>query len=334
MVLQPHWFQIGGMTIQVESDLPITDTTFCTSLRQFEVAQPGADTVFVRHHFGLPAMSVQELGRAVYRQAPWAVYERADAWIYQGISGSGGSFGSRLIQRLDRFRRLQAHQIAIWNRTHTCGDIYHPSARPFLDGDLHALTLFPTDQILIARLLADRAGCYLHSAGAILDGAGVLFVGPSGAGKTTTVRMLTQASEAREGTGQYAPSGPGVEILCDDRNIVRRVDGAFRVFGTWSHGESALVSPAHAPLRAIFFLDQARENRLALLTDRSEIRRRLLARVIKPFVTAEWWHKTLDVIEQLAREVACYTMQFDQSGRIIERVQEIVGEANGEGRRT
>ncbi len=56
---------------------------------------------------------------------------------------------------------------------------------------------------------------------------------------------------------------------------------------------------------------------------RSEIRRRLLARVIKPFVTADWWRKTLDVIEQLAREAPCYTMRFDQSGRIIEQVRGI-----------
>ena len=75
-----------------------------------------------------------------------------------------------------------------------------------------SLSLFPTDQILVARWLADRQGCYLHSAGAILDGKGLLFVGHSDAGKTTTVRMLQDQAE----------------ILCDDRNIVRRSGDRFR----------------------------------------------------------------------------------------------------------
>ena len=38
------------------------------------------------------------------------------------------------------------------------------------------------------------------------------------------------------------------EVLCDDRNIVRRSPGGFRVYGTWSHGEVPIVSSASAPL--------------------------------------------------------------------------------------
>ncbi|PKO20244.1 MAG: hypothetical protein CVU38_21160 [Chloroflexi bacterium HGW-Chloroflexi-1] len=52
-------------------------------------------------------------------------------------------------------------------------------------------------------------------------------------------------------------------------------------------------------------------------SDRREITRRLLACVIKPFVTADWWHKTLDLIEQMAREAPCYVMRFDKSGAIV-----------------
>jgi len=33
--------------------------------------------------------------------------------------------------------------------------------------------------------------------------------------------------------------------------------------------------------------------------------------VTKPFVTADWWHKTLDLIERMASEVPCYEMRFD-----------------------
>ena len=83
------------------------------------------------------------------------------------------------------------------------------------------------------------------------------------------------------------------------------------------------MSPASAPLRAICFIEKANENTLTPLTDRREITRRLLACVIKPFVTADWWHKTLDLIEQMAREVPCYVMRFDKSGGIVEKLRRL-----------
>jgi hypothetical protein len=39
--------------------------------------------------------------------------------------------------------------------------------------------------------------------------------------------------------------------------------------------------------------------------------------LIEPMVTAEWWQKELDVLEQIVKEVMCYTMKFDQSGAIV-----------------
>ena len=128
-----------------------------------------------------------------------------------------------------------------------------------------------------------------------------------------------------DGGGGASP-GKGdltVEILCDDRNIVRLHDDDWLVYGTWSHGDVSVVSAASAPLRAILFLEKAAENTLTLLTDRREITRRLLACVIKPFVTANWWHKTLDVIERLGPEVPCYVMKFDKSGEIVPKLVDL-----------
>jgi hypothetical protein len=53
------------------------------------------------------------------------------------------------------------------------------------------------------------------------------------------------------------------------------------------------------------------------LTDRKEIWRRLLATLIRPMVTAEWWQKELDVLQEIVDEIPCYTMRFDRSGAIV-----------------
>lgn len=288
-------YQIAGITVQVESDLPMTDATFHPKFKLFQVDGPGEDTISIRHHFGLPDIASQDLGEEVYRRPPWAIYNKGDSWVYVGISATVGD--------------ANIHRVAVFNQDHTRGRIYNDTTREktFREGNLASLTLFPTDQILIARVLADRQGCFLHAAGVKMNGKGLLFAGHSEAGKSTTSTMLKDHAE----------------ILCDDRIIVREWPDGFKIHGTWSHGDVPDVSPASASLTAICFLNQAPENRLEPIGDTKEVTRKLLACLIKPFVTADWWDKTLVLIESIARNVPCYDMRFDKSGDIVDLLKEL-----------
>ncbi len=79
---------------------------------------------------------------------------------------------------------------------------------------------YPLDELLIMHRLTQEKAIELHSCGIVRpDGTGNLFVGHSGAGKSTTTRLWT----ARE----------DVEVLSDDRIIVRR-------------DETAVETPRHA----------------------------------------------------------------------------------------
>ncbi len=183
--------------------------------------------------------------------------------------------------------------------------------------------MFPSDQIWLARLLADREACYLHSGGMVIDGRGFLFVGHSEAGKSTTMELVRGAL------------GERAEILCDDRNIVRwwprgyAARGCaggppgFYVHGTWSHGDVPDVSSAGVPLRAILFLEQSERNEIVPLDDRMAVWQRLLATLIRPMVTADWWHKEMDVLERIVDEVPCATMRFDRSGGIVPELEKL-----------
>ena len=322
-----RYYRIAGITIRVDSDLPIDDQTFHPKFAAFRADGPGAETVTIRHHFELPDLTGKELGRELYRKPPWAISQQNGSYIYLGISPQADN--------------PSLHRVATFNADHTRARIYNDAVRgdSWRKGGLHSLTMFPSDQILIARLLADRRGCYLHSAGAILNGAGVLFVGHSEAGKSTTTNMLIGAGMRGE---------MNVKILCDDRNIVRKYPaangifspsiamgqkqipspssgGEWRVYGTWSHGDVQLVSGNDAPLTAICFIEKANENTITPLADRKEIMRRLLACVIRPFITADWWEKTLDLIRELSNEAPCYVMRFDKSGEIIGEIKKFIG---------
>ena len=282
-----RFFRIGGITIQVDSDLPFNESTFNHKFASFQVDGPGPDTVRIHHHFSLPKTDVKERGKEYYRKPPWAIYRKEHSWVYTAIPLND--------------TESVVYQYAIFSEDHAVGEIYNRQNQIFLHGNLGALTMFPTDQILIARLLADRQGCFLHSCGAVMNGKGLLFVGHSEAKKTTTARMIM----------------PYAEILCDDRNIVRHHEDGWKVYGTWSHGDLPDVSSRSAPLHAILFLEQANENRITPIKDRREIAHRLLATVIRPFVTVDWWEKTLRLVEAMTHEVPCYRMEFNKSGDIV-----------------
>jgi MoaA/NifB/PqqE/SkfB family radical SAM enzyme len=283
-----RFFRIAGIPIQIDADLPISGKTFASKFKKFQIDSESkiSNTVAIIHHFSLPDLHGRDLGEEVYRKPPWAIFRKGRSWIYLGIAPDP--------------RSRSYHQVAVFNDDHSRGRIYQRDGKVFQKGNLHSLSLFPTDQIWLARVLAERQGCFIHSAGMKISGQGLLFAGHSEAGKSTTVTLLQNEGE----------------ILCDDRIIVRRRPKGFRIYGTWSHGDVPHVSAADAPLRAILFLEKAKTNRLVLIEDPKETLKRLLPLIIKPLITADWWEKTLIVIEKLIREVPAYRLQFDKSDKI------------------
>lgn len=301
-----RYFKIAGITVCVESDLDFDTVPFKKEFVPFAVEGPGDDNVTLRHHFELPSLKGKDLGVEVYRKAPWAISHKNGTWFYQGISTEHDN-GS-------------LHRVAVFENDYTCGTIYSPSgdAEHIRADGWPSLSLFPTDQIWLGPLLADRSAVLLHSAGVILQGQGLLFVGHSSAGKSTTMTLLKKFTAGVNGTAPLQ-----FEILCDDRNIVRHSDEGWRVHGTWSHGDVPDVSSASAPLRAILFLKKDQVCKIVPLTDRKEIWKRLLATLIRPMVTAQWWQKELDVLERIVKDVPCFIMHFDKSGAIAAELERL-----------
>jgi hypothetical protein len=325
-----RYFRIAGITLQIGSAIPMGQDTFSAKFRPFEVEGPGTDTITIEHRFSLPDLNGHDMGQEVYRRVPWVVYRKRHSWMYMNFSYSMPRALTRLFpcmwHRLQYVKResrqgehrgegvplklekgVRIHLLALCTYHHTMLKIFHRDEDLFRSGNCTSLTLFPTDQILLARVLAQRQGCFFHASGAALEDKGFLFVGHSGAGKSTIVNMLK----------------PLAEVLCDDRMIVRRWPDEFRIHGNWSHGDIPDVSPNSAPLRAAFFLNKARENRIVHIADRSEITRSLLACLVKPLVTSDWWERMLALAQDIASEVPCYALYFDKSGDIVPLLREL-----------
>lgn len=287
-------YQIAGITIQLWSDIPISDQTFEPELEQFEVAEPGSDIISISLHFLLPDLQGMDLGKEVYRRPPWVIYRRGWSWIYLGIAPKPNDIGPQFL--------------AVFNEDHSHAAIYANRKDQFLKGQLSSLTLFPTDQILLARILANRNACIFHSAAIIMNKRGLLFLGDSEAGKTTIAAMLKSKAE----------------IICDERNIIRRWPEGFRIHGTWMHSKIPVVSSSSGPLNAIIFLQKSNRNCINPISNRGEILRNLLKYVVKSLVTADWWNKIIDLMGSLSNELPCYEMEFDKSGSIADELEELV----------
>lgn len=301
-----RFFRFATITIQVESELPFTETAFDEKLAAFRVEGPGEDTVTIRHHFEIPALTGHDLGKELYRKAPWAIFKQ---------HGDHGSYIYLDMANQPEDRSLS--RVATFSADHSRGRIYSGDAgrERWRAGGLDSLTMFPADAVLITRLMADRQGCYLTSAGANINGEGVLFAAHSGSGKSTIAKLLMEAYGKGEIQG---------EILSAERNIVLRRGENWQIFGTWDHGDGPPASPDGAPLSALCFIEHAGENAIIPLVDRGEITRRLLACLVRPFVDADWWVKTFDLLELMVRQLPCYVVNINKNEEILHSLEELL----------
>ncbi len=281
-------FKIGGITLSINSDLPLEEKTFASKFELFHCYNSGDDEVTIYHHCGLPR--IKNWGEKVYQRAPWMIYKTPSGYIYKMFVDGNN----------------ESPLVAIFNRDHTEGHIYKGKnyVKAFKEGNLTSLLCFPTDQILFARLLADRGGIILHGSGLIFKEKGYLFVGHSDAGKTTLVKLFHQHAK----------------ILNDDRMIVRKEHGSYYLYGTPWHGELSLVAPDRVPLKAIFFLNQAKENKVKK-AEGLEAFKRLYGCTIKALVTERWAKNALDICQDLSREVSCYHLYFDKTEGVISTIE-------------
>jgi hypothetical protein len=166
---------------------------------------------------------------------------------------------------------------------------------------------YPLDEVLMIHRLACGQGLEVHAVGIVDEiGRGHLFLGHSGAGKSTTARLwLAQ---------------PNIRILSDDRIVLRRRDGQIRMFGTPWHGDAGISSPDSAPVNNIYFLEQYRHNEILSLAP-GFATAELFARSFVPRHCAQGLEFALSFIESLARTIPCNIFRFVPQQSAVEAIR-------------
>jgi hypothetical protein len=161
---------------------------------------------------------------------------------------------------------------------------------------------YPYDQaILLNRLVQFGAGV-VHACGVVVDGRGLIFGGPSDVGKTTLARLWRKDSAT---------------LLNDDRVILRTGDGKATLSGSPWHGEESEVRAQTVPLRAIFHLKQARENKVRKLAA-TEALAKLIATTVAPFYLKENMERLLESWAQIVELVPSYVLEFTPDRRALD----------------
>ena len=179
--------------------------------------------------------------------------------------------------------------------------------RPYFDTTLPAYPLeYPLDELLFVNLLARRDGVEVHGCGVIDRAAGLLFIGQSGAGKSTIAR-LWQAQ-------------PGVTVLSDDRIIVRCQKGQLMMHGTPWHGDAPLSSPGAVKLTRVFVLRQGPGYEVRPI-DRTAAVAQLFACCFPPFYSGEALSETLRILDLVAQRTSCAELWFRPDETTIRRIR-------------
>ncbi|HKV06118.1 MAG TPA: hypothetical protein VJO53_13560 [Candidatus Acidoferrales bacterium] len=169
--------------------------------------------------------------------------------------------------------------------------------RPYFDPSRPIYPLeYPLDELLMIHRLACGEGVEVHAVGVVDEAQrGHLFLGHSGAGKSTTARLWQ--------------SQPLAHILSDDRIILRASGGQIRMHGTPWHGDAGVASCASAPLHRIYLLEHSHKTELCAISP-GRAAAELFARSFVPHHSSEGLQFTLQFLDRVAREVPCSVFRF------------------------
>ena len=286
-----RFINIADVTISLASDHATLPLRIGGALEKFLVGAGDAD-IHLRVSFG-------DLSKAACGEK---IFDSGGLWQ---LFSSNKSYRFRF--RSDIYGALP-YKEAIFNFDFTVGNI--ELHQPYFASSPEAYPLeYPLDELLLIHLLARGRGAEVHACGVVDDlGNGRLFIGQSGAGKTTMARLWEKKKN--------------ITILSDDRIVLRNMNNRIWMYGTPWHGEAMLSDPSCAPLTRICFLQHGQKNKLFPQT-KTEAVERLFACSFPPFYSSEALDFTLAFFEEIVEAVPCYELSFVPDAGVVQFIEQV-----------
>jgi hypothetical protein len=293
MALQKYKISLGGIIFSVISECSL-GLTLPTPNRAFMVSE-GSPEVILKARFGaVPSLEMEE--ELFKTDGVWGLYRSGDKQVLHFCAYEMESI---------------PYKLAVMESDFTAGTIYTRSKESGNENCFDPLN-YPLDEVLIVNLMSRGRGMLVHAAAVEYHGQGWLFLGTSGAGKTTLSRLWQQEPDAK--------------LLSDDRIIIRNKGEHYYIYGTPWHGNAEIASPLSTQLKAIFFLAHDNKNRLTPVRS-MDAASRMLVRTFPTFWDAKGMQYTLELSERLCTRTPCFELGFIPDMRVIELLKSQVPEA-------
>ena len=278
--------RVAGFTVHVSCGNPRWPIAPAAAASSFLIDPAAADveiTVHVGHCEAPVGAPLFESG------GPWRLFRTAQGYRFVFVSP----------------RSIAPYKIADFTADFTAGRI--TLHEPFLVG-LPAIDPleYPLDELLVISLLARGRGVELHGCGILDEDDGYLFLGQSGAGKSTIARLWLDEKRA--------------VVLSDDRVVVRGDGDGLWIYGTPWHGEAPLASPRRARLKEVFLLRQLDRHEVSPVS-RTDAVARMFAASFPPFHDAAAVDFTLGFLDRVAATVPVRELGFAPTRSLIDVVR-------------
>jgi len=292
MMDQMH-FEIAGVGLStsylrtVDLQKPVSD--YPADFRKVSAGR-GADVIDIRLEVGnIP--KTEGLIKLCDSGQTWSIFREGDGYVlsFNPISYPGTPLW------LARFNQ-------------DCTRVTIQCSEKFIDESDGRTTLlnpvrYPLDQLLLMYYLAGREGALLHAAGIDISGKGLIFPGKSGAGKTTLARQFT--------------SRKNIQILSDDRIVIRKIENAFKAFGTPWPGEAGIARNTSMSLRGILFIRHGPRNKIRSISPQ-EASAKLMPVTSIPWYDREVMPHVLGFCEELAINIPAFELEFHPGPEVVE----------------
>ncbi len=285
--------EIAGLSIRLSSPFSAMEMGISSHLASF-IALPGngAWDAVIHWQEGVPRLTGE---KQLYDEGPcWRLYRAHGSHPYRALIYYPERDGIPGTQAL-----LEAN--ASWD------DLIVTESRPA--PEWWSLLNLGIGELLVRIRLIFLEGLVFHACGIRDHGKGVLFVGHSGAGKSTQAALWQTI--------------PGVIVLSDERMAVRINQAGATCYGTPWGGSLEIVSNHNAPLAAITILEQAEESSMDLLPPERAFAM-LLARSFAPYWEPGLMTRALETLEKLLNRIPIFRLRCRSAGDAVTLVRSVL----------
>jgi hypothetical protein len=287
--------EIAGLSVGLESPLSPSQLGIEPRLGPFFSASPDGDEDIVIHwRDGEPAPSSPRS----------LIYDAGSIWRMYGVPSASRPYQAIIDYSLDS-SNPGAQALIKANAAWDDLEFIEQAGDP---GWSSLLALGAGELIVRTGLIFSR-GLVFHASGIDDGGCGVLFVGQSGAGKSTQAAVWSSVA--------------GVIVMNDDRIAVRLEDARFFCYGMPWGGTLEIAKNHQAPLDAIMLLEKGNENSIRRLSREASFPL-LMARAFLPYWEVSLLERSLDILSELVARVPVYALRCRPEPDVIPLVRSVL----------